>query len=140
MRFENALDPHVARRIWYMHPRTMSNKQIGELFDISSATAIARVKAGIREVMYRNGRRVWNGTLVDTRSAFEFAGITIEEVEQQCEAMRKFAETERRRLNADDQADAFAGITIEEVESQCEAMRKSAETKRRHLDAGSQTE
>ena len=84
MRFENVLAPHVAHRIWYMHPHSIGNTQIGELFDISSAAAIARVKAGIREVMYRN-RRVWTGTHVDMRSTFEFARITTKEAEQQCE-------------------------------------------------------
>lgn len=71
-------DVETVLRIYLQHPNEIGNAQIRALFGVKSNASVAKIKRAIREIMLKEGLKVWNPANVSTEATFKHAGIEIE--------------------------------------------------------------
>lgn len=89
MNKQKPFNTETALRIYYTYPNEIGNAQIKELFDVAANSTVAIIKKEIRKLMDEKEIKVWNAQNVDTKTAYEYAGIDIEAVEKSYTKIKK---------------------------------------------------
>lgn len=89
MNKKRPFNAETALRIYYTYPNEIGNPQLKELFDVAANSTVAVIKKEIRKLMNEAGIKVWNPQNVDTKTAYEYAGIDIEAIEKSYMKIKK---------------------------------------------------
>ncbi|WP_066689036.1 hypothetical protein [Christensenella intestinihominis] len=89
MKKRRPFNTETALRIYYTYPNEIGNAQLKELFDVAANSTVAIIKKEIRKLMDEKEIKVWNAQNVDTKIAYEYAGIDIDAVEKSYTKIKK---------------------------------------------------
>lgn len=89
MKSTSPFQTETVMQIYLNCPNELGNKQLKQLFDISSDSSVHKHKKNIKKMMLEDGEKVIQASNVKTRTVFKYAGIDIADYKKRYLEMKK---------------------------------------------------